>query len=143
MFSVLPPQIFSDSGAALYHRPAVSSPLSSSPIRPSSPPLSPRGPNTLPRRETQSSPLQPKEGSSRFRYAARPARPNPIVQRREDAQDSRRKLFLKNVRQRAEDCRWERRGGDQEACGSSFVEIVDEDANEDALNSFSAWSGGR
>lgn len=34
---------------------------------------------------------------------------------REKAQESRRTLFLKNVRQRADDRKWEKRGGDQEA----------------------------
>ncbi|KAI5927156.1 hypothetical protein F4810DRAFT_723496 [Camillea tinctor] len=96
------------------HRPAVSSPLSSSPIRPSqaSSPLSPRHPNTLPRRDTQSSPIQ---GPSKFKYASRAAKPNPLKQTKENAQESRRKLFLKNVRQRADDKNWKRRGGDQEA----------------------------
>ncbi|KXJ87691.1 hypothetical protein Micbo1qcDRAFT_207888 [Microdochium bolleyi] len=135
------------------HRPSISSPLSSSPIRasqsspvhygagPSSPPLSPRDINTLPRgggsggfsRNVQSSPAQcssfasifsplgsadassSSNNSNRFsKYANRSAKPNPLRQSRETAQDSRRKLFLKNVRQRADDKSWERRGGDQE-----------------------------
>ncbi|KAI1112329.1 hypothetical protein F5Y14DRAFT_442670 [Nemania sp. NC0429] len=97
------------------HRPAVPSPLSSSPIRPSqsSPPLSPRDPNTLPRRDTLSSPIR--GPSSKFKYASRQAKPNPLRLGREKAQEGRRTLFLKNVRQRAEDRKWEKRGGDQEA----------------------------
>ncbi|KAK2056670.1 hypothetical protein LY76DRAFT_594932 [Colletotrichum caudatum] len=83
-------------------RPAVPSPLSSSPARPASP-LSPIDDNTV--RHTQSSPIpQPK-----FKYASRPARPNPVVRKREEAQESRRKLFLQNVRQRANDRSYERR----------------------------------
>ncbi|KAI0473253.1 hypothetical protein GGR56DRAFT_677266 [Xylariaceae sp. FL0804] len=141
------------------HRPAVSSPLSSSPIRPSpSPPaaaaaaaLSPRDPNTTlipPRRrrqqqqeqkqqqqlrDVQSSPTRPpgseEPGSfsfssppsaaaaPKFKYAARGgARPNnPLRLSGENARESRRKLFLKNVRQRTDDRQWLRRGGDQEA----------------------------
>lgn len=56
-----------------------------------------------------------------FKFANRgPARPNPLTaQKREAAQESRRKLFLKNVRQRAEDRRWERRGGEQEVSPQS------------------------
>ena len=110
------------------HRPAISSPLSSSPIRattPSPPPLSARDANA--RREVQSSPIAGSWSSSSGpakpvgRFAARPSRPNPVVgQKREAAQESRRKLFLKNVRQRAEDSRWERRGGEQEVCGLFF-----------------------
>ncbi|KAI0448429.1 hypothetical protein F5B21DRAFT_518918 [Xylaria acuta] len=97
------------------HRPAVPSPLSSSPLRPSqaSPPLSPRDPNTLPRREIQSSPIR--GPSSRFSsYSSRNVKPNPLRLSREKAQESRRTLFLKNVRQRADDRKWEQRGGDQE-----------------------------
>ncbi|KAI1162791.1 hypothetical protein F5B18DRAFT_359370 [Nemania serpens] len=97
------------------HRPAVPSPLSSSPLRPSqtSPPLSPRDPNTLPRRDTQSSPIR--GPSSKSKYASRQVKPNPLRLGRDKAQESRRTLFLKNVRQRAEDRKWEQRGGDQEA----------------------------
>ncbi|KAI1211513.1 uncharacterized protein F4807DRAFT_458408 [Annulohypoxylon truncatum] len=94
------------------HRPAHSSPLSSSPIRASSPPpLSHRDPNTLPRFDTQSSPIR--ESSTKFKFA-RNVKPNPLRQNRENAQESRRNLFLRNVRKRADDRQWERRGGDQE-----------------------------
>ncbi len=51
-----------------------------------------------------------------FKFASRPARPNPLVQKRDDAREGRRKLFLNNVRQRAEDKKWERRGGENEVC---------------------------
>ncbi|OTA93906.1 hypothetical protein M434DRAFT_30412 [Hypoxylon sp. CO27-5] len=95
------------------HRPARSSPLSSSPIRPSSPPLLPRDPNTLPRFDTQSSPIQ--APPTKFKFASRNVKSNPLKQSRENAQESRRNLFLRNVRKRADDKKWERRGGDQEA----------------------------
>ncbi|KAI1093124.1 hypothetical protein F5B19DRAFT_163748 [Rostrohypoxylon terebratum] len=94
------------------HRPAHSSPLSSSPIRPSSPPpLGHRDPNTLPRFDTQSLPIR--ESSTKFKFA-RNVKPNPLRQNRENAQESRRNLFLRNVRKRADDRAWDRRGGDQE-----------------------------
>ncbi|KAI6080488.1 hypothetical protein F4821DRAFT_273807 [Hypoxylon rubiginosum] len=95
------------------HRPTYSSPLSSSPIRPSqsSPPLSPCDPNSS-RRDIQSSPIK---APPKFKFASRNARPNPLRQTRENAQENRRNLFLKNVRRRADDRQWERRGGDQEA----------------------------
>ncbi|KAI1643756.1 uncharacterized protein F4817DRAFT_348889 [Daldinia loculata] len=95
------------------HRPTRSSPLSSSPIRPSSPPLCSRDHNTLPRLDTQSSPI--KAPPSIFKFASRNAKPNPLRQNRENAQESRRNLFLRNIRKRADDKKWERRGGDQEA----------------------------
>ncbi|KAI0538785.1 hypothetical protein GGR58DRAFT_500760 [Xylaria digitata] len=97
------------------HRPTVPSPLSSSPLRPSqaSPPLSPRDLNTLPRRDIQSSPIR--GSSSNFKYASRSVKPNPLRLSREKVQEGRRTLFLKNVRKRADDQKWEQRGGDQEA----------------------------
>ncbi|KAI1812645.1 hypothetical protein GGS20DRAFT_523379 [Poronia punctata] len=96
------------------HRPAVPSPLSSSPLRPSqsSPPLSPRDTNALPRRGIQSSPIR--GPPSKFKYASRNIKPNPLRLSREKTQEGRRNLFMKNVRQRADDRKWEQRGGDQE-----------------------------
>lgn len=120
------------------YRPTNSSPLSSSPIAATAyppSPLSPRDPNA--RREVQSSPIRETGDQCYYntnnnnnnnnhpgsintpsiftsKFASRPARPSPLNQKREAAQESRRKLFLKNVRQRAEDKRWEMRGGEQE-----------------------------
>ncbi|KZL68396.1 hypothetical protein CI238_00065 [Colletotrichum incanum] len=102
MFSVAGPVPIFSERTSWDFRPAVSSPLSSSPARAASP-LSPIDDNTV--RHTQSSPIpQPK-----FKYASRPARPNPVVRKREEAQESRRKLFLQNVRQRADDRSYQRR----------------------------------
>jgi len=119
------------------YRPAISSPLSS-PIRAPAPagfatsPLAPRDPNMMPHyRTTQSSPIaappdkleqqQQQQGHHQpaFRFATRPARPNPVVQRRDDAREGRRRLFLQNVRLRADDRRWENRGGENEVCLAS------------------------
>jgi hypothetical protein len=86
------------------HRPTVSSPLSSSPLRASSP-LSQIDGNTLSQRQIQSSPIKP----PKFKYAARQPRPNPVVRRREETQEKRRQEFLQNVRQKQEDKAWRRR----------------------------------
>ncbi|GAB0133876.1 hypothetical protein EsDP_00002270 [Epichloe bromicola] len=86
------------------HRPSVSSPLSSSPIRASSP-LSPVDRNALPQRQIQSSPIQ----QPKFKFASRPVRQNPLLRKREDLQDARRKNFLQNVRQKADEKAWQRR----------------------------------
>jgi len=86
------------------YRPTISSPLSSSPIRASSP-LSTIDSNTVSHRQTQSSPIQP----LKFKYASRPTRPNPVVRRREETQEKRRNQFLQNVRSKAEDKAWKRR----------------------------------
>ncbi|WQF88485.1 hypothetical protein CDEST_13499 [Colletotrichum destructivum] len=102
MFSVSGPVPIFTERTSWDFRPAVPSPLSSSPIRAASP-LSSIDDNTV--RHTQSSPIsQPK-----FKYASRPARPNPVVRKREEVQESRRKLFLQNVRQRADDRSYQRR----------------------------------
>ncbi|KAK2609255.1 hypothetical protein QQS21_002189 [Conoideocrella luteorostrata] len=101
MLSFAPSPIFTGTWD---HRPNVSSPLSSSPIRASSP-LSPVDRNSLPQRQIQSSPIrQPK-----FKFASRAARQNPLMRKREDAQESRRRNFLQGVRQKADDKAWQRR----------------------------------
>jgi hypothetical protein len=124
MLAAMPAPIFSFSLDAsspptpqYYHRPSVASPLSSSPIRASSvsppQPLAARDPNCMSFfLQSQSSPIKPQ--AAKFKYANRTARPNPVVKRREDAQDGRRRLFLQNVRQRQEDEKWEKRGGENE-----------------------------
>ncbi|KAK0651577.1 hypothetical protein B0T16DRAFT_489571 [Cercophora newfieldiana] len=125
MFTVLPSPPFSfglDAFASpppppQMYRPALPSPLSSSPIRASSvsPPHKTTSSFNFGLRDTQSSPLTAKhQQESRFKYATRNAKPNPVVKRREDAQEGRRRLFLQNVRQRQEDQKWEKRGGDNE-----------------------------
>jgi hypothetical protein len=103
------------------YKPSVSSPLSSSPIRASqtSPPLSPINANSMAGSRMQRgfhSPIQPvtEQAAPKFKFGARDVKKNPLRQSRESAQESRRKLFLRNVRQRADDRAWERRGGDQE-----------------------------
>ncbi|ROT41244.1 hypothetical protein SODALDRAFT_330968 [Sodiomyces alkalinus F11] len=105
-----------------HYRPSASSPLSSSPIRATSP-LSPRSENDLNyiTRQTQSSPISSSGPASKyFRYATRQIKPNPRQQRREEAQESRRKLFLQNVRQRADDRTYQRRDVEGKLLKSSW-----------------------
>ncbi|KAL7918363.1 hypothetical protein ACQKWADRAFT_304250 [Trichoderma austrokoningii] len=87
------------------NRPAVSSPLSSSPVRASSPRSPAAEEAQWQPRQVQSSPIRP----NNFKYQSRPARPNPVVKRREELQEQRRKSFLQNVRQKAEERSWQRR----------------------------------
>lgn len=123
--------------------PLSSSPIrASSSSTMTTPPLSPRDPNagwgrTTSFRDCQSSPIRESKqqtstifGSGGYgfggegdggnsschgsKFSSRPTRPVPLNLKRDAAQESRRKLFLKNVRQRAEDRRWEMRGGEQE-----------------------------
>ncbi|KAK3365727.1 hypothetical protein B0T24DRAFT_397142 [Lasiosphaeria ovina] len=138
MFTVMPVPIFtfghdassssmSPATASSPFRPVVSSPLSSSPIRASasSDYSPPRHHHHF--RATQSSPIAPPPtttaSASKFKYATRNPRPNPVVKRREEAQDSRRRLFLQNVRQRADEHKWERRGGEDELLKLEWVRL--------------------
>lgn len=120
------------------YRPTVSSPLSSSPLRATSttppPPLSSRDANARVARDIQSSPIQASRSSSSStpsalsaascKFAARgPVRPGFAAQKREVLQENRRKMFLKNVRQRADDQKWERRGGEQEVRHLDFLNV--------------------
>ncbi|KAL8418193.1 hypothetical protein RB594_001704 [Gaeumannomyces avenae] len=120
MFSIMPLPIFKDYLPAHHNPTTVPSPLSSSPIRASSPPqpLSPRDANE--RRQIQSSPIKP---SSMFKYASRPARPNPVARGREGFQEARRNLFLKKVQQRSDDKRWERRGVENKLQSAEWFEM--------------------
>ncbi|KAF5632329.1 hypothetical protein F25303_9450 [Fusarium sp. NRRL 25303] len=101
MMSFSPAPIFSGSWD---RRPAVSSPLSSSPVRASSP-LSPIDRNVCPQRQIQSSPIKP----PKFKFSSRPTRPNPVNKKRDELHEGRRKVFLQNVRQSREDKAWQRR----------------------------------
>ncbi|EPE08163.1 hypothetical protein F503_00946 [Ophiostoma piceae UAMH 11346] len=115
-------------------RPCRPSPLSSSPTRaPSS------AAAASSQMDTQSSPVQSSQqqqqqsifnfatdafngtsssngnGKSLFRFASRPTKPVARGQQARDAaQQTRRSLFLRNVRQRADDRGWERRNFEQE-----------------------------
>ncbi|KAK4033972.1 hypothetical protein C8A01DRAFT_19172 [Parachaetomium inaequale] len=125
-----------------FSSPLSSSPIRASSLSPppfqhhqqqiTSQPLSPCNPNSLNTlalpRHTQSSPIlgpastqspfnentTTQNNNPKFRFAARNPRPNPVLKRREDAQEGRRRLFFHNVRQRQEDRRWEMRGGEDE-----------------------------
>ncbi|PFH61826.1 hypothetical protein XA68_16160 [Ophiocordyceps unilateralis] len=119
MMSLAPSPIFSTSRD---HRPFVPSPLSSSPIRASSPPnghhssppnvlasspLSPLNSNSLPQRQVQSSPIRPPP--PKFKYATRPTRPNPLLRSHEAGRQARQRNFLQKVRDKADEKAWQRR----------------------------------
>ncbi|XWW95894.1 hypothetical protein V2A60_003862 [Cordyceps javanica] len=111
-----------------HHRPAVPSPLSSSPLRASSP-LGPQdrhddadGSDSFALRQTQSSPIQP----PKFKYAARAtASRNPVLRRREDAQQQRRANFLRSVREKAEDKAWQRRDIEGQFLKTNWIADMD------------------
>jgi hypothetical protein len=47
-------------------------------------------------------------------YSQRVTRSNPLIHNRGDGRETRRKLFLKKVREESEDKRWDARGGEDE-----------------------------
>ncbi|RDA91564.1 hypothetical protein CP533_5966 [Ophiocordyceps camponoti-saundersi (nom. inval.)] len=104
------------------HRPMVSSPLTSSPIRVSTPPhahnsspphgramspLSPSDRNSLPKRQVQSSPIR--SPPPKFKYASRPMRPNPLLRSSEAGREVRRRNFFQRIRDQADERAWQRR----------------------------------
>ncbi|KAG4429932.1 hypothetical protein IFR05_014593 [Cadophora sp. M221] len=151
MFSMLPthPHTYGQSNHYTPHKP---SPLSSSPLRNNTPPLSPRDTNVQPRAQEQqdaimSSPSKLPTSPSQFNspiftstnttpdsasknalispppskresaYSKRTTKPNPLMSGRgsgDEGRETRRKLFLKRVREGGEEKKWASRGGDEE-----------------------------
>ncbi|KAG9252099.1 uncharacterized protein F5Z01DRAFT_638736 [Emericellopsis atlantica] len=101
------------------HRPSMSSPLSSSPTRAPSSPISPEKFSTSFQRQTQSSPIP----APKFRFATRPTRPNPrVLSKREDVQEVRRRNFLESVKRKSDDSKWERRNIEGQFLKKSYYE---------------------
>ncbi|KAK4180571.1 hypothetical protein QBC36DRAFT_229484 [Triangularia setosa] len=147
------------------HKPTRSSPLSYAPMRIPSPPIpsedvpdmmlsSPLGASSDSSylRVSQSSPIRPSFGNNenygsqpRFKFANRnPAKySNPLLKKRQDTQDSRRKLFLNNVRQRQEDKKFQQRGGQDEIARLEFSRLQNERLayldQERAKNPYALW----
>ncbi|PQE30475.1 hypothetical protein CJF32_00010238 [Rutstroemia sp. NJR-2017a WRK4] len=127
-----------------HYTPHVPSPLASSPLRSSPPvsPLEPRNANIPTQRENageqahfgcmmspSSSPprgqspdrnrslhLQNRRSPSRDNgpYCKRITKTNPLIHGQSDGRETRRKLFLRRVREDSEEQRWKARGGDDE-----------------------------
>ncbi|KAK3996733.1 hypothetical protein QBC44DRAFT_377491 [Cladorrhinum sp. PSN332] len=139
MFAILPPTPNTNNPFTIptdtmphdftrHHRPTISSPLSSPPA------VNSRdfsfGHH---QRETQSSPLAPSTNTNNtnnannklFRFSSTPFRAgNPLTsKKRDEVRDTKRRLFLANVRQRQEDKKWERRGGEDEALKMEFYRL--------------------
>ncbi|KAK4199398.1 hypothetical protein QBC40DRAFT_282164 [Triangularia verruculosa] len=171
MFAVVDPAVNSGFQHSSFlfsspHKPTRSSPLSHAPMRIPSPPSpsddspdmmlsSPLGPssaNSSHIRMSQSSPIRPSfednenyASQPKFKFANRnPAKnSNPLLKKRQDAQDSRRRLFLNNVRQRQEDKRFQQRGGQDEIARLEFNRLQNERLayldRERAKNPYALW----
>lgn len=119
MFATLPP-ISQHTFQPSYYAPTVSSPLSSSPLRTS--PLAPRDGN-INANFQMSSPTPPnKRARDENAYSRRIVKKNPLVHRdSDDGRETRRKLFLRRVREDSEEKRWEKRGGDDEVYSNLLI----------------------
>lgn len=136
MFSALPmsenftfsPSFYAPAGSVQKHTPVVSSPLSSSSLQPSPlrPPLGPGLDNGSPFGGafnfdfmSSSPPAQQFVGSENERRSEgkkKVVKKNPLIHREgtDNGRETRRKLFLKKVREDSNEKAWERRGGDEE-----------------------------
>ncbi|RDW91408.1 hypothetical protein BP5796_02573 [Coleophoma crateriformis] len=145
MFSAIPNFQTYSHPQSFQFTPIVSSPLSSPPLRrsPEHPPLSPRDNNASSTRLTHvmssptpskptnlrsSSPINPASSSpvhgsaeSTSRFSKRTTKSNPLIHNRGDGRETRRKLFLKKVREDSEDQRWKARGGDDEMMRTIWI----------------------
>lgn len=52
---------------------------------------------------------------------------NPLIHRdeKDGGRETRRKLFLKRVREDSEDKRWDKKGGDDEVCATLILGFLD------------------
>ncbi|KAE8452987.1 hypothetical protein EG329_012174 [Mollisiaceae sp. DMI_Dod_QoI] len=142
MFSMLP-RLRDTHNQSHHYTPHVPSPLSSSPLRSSPSPLSPRDANVPPRVPDTLMSSPPKQSTMRSEsdensitpssnksalisppptrressFSKRTTKVNPLIHGRgnaDEGRETRRKLFLKNVREASEEKRWRDRGGDDE-----------------------------
>jgi len=63
------------------------------------------------------------DGKENRPFSKRPVKKNPLIHKSDgdDGRETRRKLFLKKVREGSEDRRWEARGGDDEMMRSIWI----------------------
>ncbi|KAA8571584.1 hypothetical protein MFRU_016g00850 [Monilinia fructicola] len=131
-----------------HYTPHVPSPLCSSPLR-SSPPISPLEPRNAnlptriqatgdhhmgfmmsPDQSVSSKPSSPDRNSSNSNrqspsregaFSKRITKTNPLLHGQGDGRETRRKLFLRKVREDSEDKRWKARGGDDEMMRTIWI----------------------
>ncbi|KAL3424444.1 hypothetical protein PVAG01_03725 [Phlyctema vagabunda] len=76
--------------------------------------------NAQPYTQTQPSQTQPAHPKS-SPYSKRVTKTNPLLHNRGDGRETRRKLFLRKVREDSEDKRWRARGGDDEMMRTIWI----------------------
>ena len=141
MFSKLPPMHTQSSPYSFQHQniytPSRPSPLSSSPLRANRSPLAERDENAS-HSFTMSSPPPPtmnifsaqiygQPSQSAKSTGKRVVKKNPLIHRdeKDGGRETRRKLFLKRVREDSEDKRWDKKGGDDEVCAALILGSLD------------------
>lgn len=129
MFSSLPPSPPFGFQSSNYYTPSKPSPLSSSPLGVNRSPLSPRNESSAFSYTMSSPPTQYSrdqcsgQSSVKSSTSKRVAKRNPLIHRddKDSGRETRRKLFLKRVREDSEDKRWDKKGGDDEVSSPSSL----------------------
>ena len=67
------------------------------------------------------SPTPPAKSSRDSSFSRRTTKANPLIHNHGDSRETRRKLFLKKVREDSEDRRWAARGGDDEMMRTIWI----------------------
>ncbi|KFY43520.1 hypothetical protein V494_01958 [Pseudogymnoascus sp. VKM F-4513 (FW-928)] len=136
MFSTLPPtshHAFQSS----HYAPVTSSPLSSSPLR-----ASPHRDDIFSMASLTPPQTNQTERSNESAYSSRQTKKNPLIHRNDNdnGRETRRKLFLRRVRQDSEDKRWEKRGGDDEMMRTIWI-AEQKRREEKRAREAQAWAG--
>ncbi|KFY63843.1 hypothetical protein V496_03629 [Pseudogymnoascus sp. VKM F-4515 (FW-2607)] len=138
MFSTLPPTSH-HAFQSTHYAPVTPSPLSSSPLR-----ASPNRDDIFSFDMASLTPPQTNqtERSSESAYSARQTKKNPLIHRNDNdnGRETRRKLFLRRVRQDSEDKRWEKRGGDDEIMRTIWI-AEQKRRDERRARDAQAWAG--
>ncbi|OBT73670.1 hypothetical protein VF21_06177 [Pseudogymnoascus sp. 05NY08] len=138
MFSTLPPSSH-HAFQSSHYAPVTPSPLSSSPLR-----ASPNRDDIFSFDMASLTPPQTNqtERSNESAYSARQTKKNPLIHRNDNdnGRETRRKLFLRRVRQDSEDKRWEKRGGDDEIMRTIWI-AEQKRREERRARDAQAWAG--
>ncbi|KAH6674629.1 hypothetical protein B0J14DRAFT_45401 [Halenospora varia] len=97
---------------SIFHSPVQSNPFTSTSTQQTPTPIISL-PSPPPSRG-KSSPSSTNPPSNKAVFSKRPSKPNPLFHKQGDGAETRRKLFLKRVKEESKEKRWRDRGGDEE-----------------------------
>ncbi|KFY05115.1 hypothetical protein O988_00246 [Pseudogymnoascus sp. VKM F-3808] len=121
----------------MHYAPVTPSPLSSSPLR-----ASPNRDDIFSMSSLTPPQTNQTQRCSESAYSARQTKKNPLIHRNDNdnGRETRRKLFLRRVRQDSEDKRWEKRGGDDEIMRTIWI-AEQKRREEKRARDAQAWAG--